>query len=147
MESACPFGTHLKFEVPQTSIIVCSGLPHPNLQIQIFKKVRKIDILICSWLLHPTGWEQGRIALWGHNTAFISDEYERDVWIMCWNCAEALPSKCEFVELQYSKHQPKKMKSTYNSHLIKWKDKDDLTYAFFDWLWYMSSLPTIMHCK
>jgi hypothetical protein len=33
----CPF---VKFELRQTAIIVSSGLPHPTLQVQIFKKVR-----------------------------------------------------------------------------------------------------------
>jgi hypothetical protein len=41
-------------------------------------------IVILSGLLHPTGWapyhgvfSRGKETLWGQNTAFIPDEYER----------------------------------------------------------------------
>ncbi len=64
--------------------------PTPDPASLNLKKVRQTAILICSWLLYPTGWAgpisedlsrrflfKGRETLWGHDTTIISDEYER----------------------------------------------------------------------
>jgi hypothetical protein len=42
------------FEARQRAITVCSGLPQPTKQVQIFKKVDQTAITICSGLLYPT---------------------------------------------------------------------------------------------
>jgi hypothetical protein len=70
-------------------LTICRGLSHKTLQVQIFKKANEMSITICSGLSHLTGWAafssenisgcffKGRETLWGHNTVFIFDEYER----------------------------------------------------------------------
>jgi hypothetical protein len=62
----------------------------PNIASSIFFKVPQTAITICSGLSHPTGWAalpseniswcfffKGGETLWGYNTVFISDVYER----------------------------------------------------------------------
>jgi hypothetical protein len=85
------------FEARQTAIIVYSWLLYLIQQVHSkkvrqssnSKKVRQITILICSGLLHPTGWAaqssktyygfffKDRETLREYNTAFIFDENER----------------------------------------------------------------------
>jgi hypothetical protein len=56
----------LRFKVPQTAIIACSGGATPD-PASYFNRQRAV----------PPDW-MGRIVLLGQNTVFISDEYERE---------------------------------------------------------------------